>query len=209
MQSLTRWAKRWLKTRADGVAAGAAFESDVRSAILTYMDSPGMRIATVGTVFRTSLLANLEAAAMAGWSDGGGAPSDFPQLELDNIQTVQLFNMPDFMIAIREARDELRKGNDVMNTLMARLGLWVRSVRATYTRFLSLARGKSKAAMVTWKVGPTDHCVTCQQLNGQRHRLEWFTSRNFIPQQPGASMVCGGWRCLCRLVDDSGATVTL
>ncbi len=213
MNTLTRWANRWLKTRADGIAAGATFEREVRSAILTFMDTPGMRIATVGKIFRISLEANLEAAAIAGWSDGGGEPSDFPDLELANIQTVQLGSMPDFMIAIREARDELRKGNEVMNALMDRLGLWVRSVRATYTRFLSLARGKSKAAMVEWRLGPTDHCIgtgnSCTWLNGQRHRLEWFISRNFIPQQPGASMVCGGWRCLCFLVDDSGAVVTL
>ncbi len=206
---LQTWAKRWLKTRADGIGAASAFEGDARHAILTYMSTPGMRINTVGKTFRTSLLANLEAAAMAGWADGGGQTAGFPDLELANIQTVQLGSMPDFMVAIREARDELRKGNEVMNTLMARLGLWVRSVRATYTRFLSLARGKSKAAMATWEIGPTDHCVTCQRLNGQRHRLEWFTSRNYIPQQPGAAMVCGGWRCLCRLVDDGGAVVTL
>lgn len=57
----------------------------------------------------------------------------------------------------------------------------------------------------TWVYGDTDHCDTCQKLNGQRHRLRWFTERGFIPQQNGSeTLECGGWRCQCTIVDDEG-----
>ena len=63
--------------------------------------------------------------------------------------------------------------------------------------------------MVTWRLGQTEqHCETCADLNGQRHRLDWFTERGYIPRENGsATLACGGWRCDCALFGDDGEQV--
>lgn len=57
----------------------------------------------------------------------------------------------------------------------------------------------------TWQYGDTDHCDTCAGLNGQRHKLRWFTSRGYLPQENGsATLDCHGFHCQCVIVDDKG-----
>lgn len=86
-----------------------------------------------------------------------------------------------------------------------RLVLWVRAMEML--RALGLASAKANM-MVTWRVGDTEHCATCASLNGKRRRWKWFTSREYIPQQPGSdTLECGGYNCQCVLRDDKGKQV--
>lgn len=112
--------------------------------------------------------------------------------------------LADAMAAVvREPDLDTRRGME--RAIFERLKTWVASLR--------VLGGKAKASalanrMVTWIYGDTDHCRTCERLNGKRHRLSWFTSREYIPQEPGSgSLECGGWRCQCVLVDDDGDQV--
>ncbi len=70
-----------------------------------------------------------------------------------------------------------------------------------------IGQGKSSIianAMGTWRRGRTkEGCATCIRLDGTRHRVKWFTSRNFIPQSNGASMECKGMKCRCRIIGDN------
>lgn len=64
--------------------------------------------------------------------------------------------------------------------------------------------------MLTWTLGDTEqHCDTCQSLDGQRHRASWYSSRGYYPRKPGSATDCGGWRCDCSLIDDSGEEFTI
>lgn len=90
--------------------------------------------------------------------------------------------------------------------MLARFDKWVQSLRDIGSQ------GKASALknkMVTWRLGATeDHCPTCNRLDGQRHRFSWFMDRGYRPQENGSeSLSCGGWNCLCTLVDDDGKTV--
>lgn len=89
--------------------------------------------------------------------------------------------------------------------ITARMMLWVRAAEDLEAQGFASAK---KNMMVTWRYGDTDHCETCQSLNGKRRRLSWFTSRGYYPRQVGSeTLECGGWRCQCKLVDDSGKQV--
>ncbi len=90
-------------------------------------------------------------------------------------------------------------------TINDRIGQWGESLRNLY----SLAKANAqKNVSVTWEFGDTDHCDTCQSLNGQRHRLKWFLDKGYIPQENGSQTLdCHGFHCQCELVDDEGNTV--
>lgn len=107
----------------------------------------------------------------------------------------------DFAQAVIDAR-----GDDLAaEAVRGRVDTWAASARALAT--LACMSAKQNQA-VTWKYGETEaHCSTCASLNGKRHRMSWFIERDYIPQQPGAAMECGGWRCLCTLTDSEGNQV--
>lgn len=96
--------------------------------------------------------------------------------------------------------DEKTAARDAM---LDRVDIWVQSVQTIGG--LGLAAAKENA-MGTWVLGSTEeHCDVCNDLADQRHRLKWFTSRGFIPQQPGSdTLTCRGYNCLCHIEDDDG-----
>lgn len=60
-----------------------------------------------------------------------------------------------------------------------------------------------KNGMYEWVLGNTEqHCRTCKALDGQRHRMKTYFSRNLIPQSD--ILECGGWHCDCKLIQVFG-----
>lgn len=51
--------------------------------------------------------------------------------------------------------------------------------------------------MWVWDESIEQHCVDCERLNGQVHRLSQWTSRGWVPQ--GDRLKCGGFKCGCKL----------
>ncbi len=90
-------------------------------------------------------------------------------------------------------------------TINDRISQWGASLRNLY----SLAKANAqRKVMVTWHYGDTDHCATCQSLNGQRHKLGWFLDNGYIPQENGSDTLdCHGFNCQCELVNDDGETI--
>jgi len=109
--------------------------------------------------------------------------------------------------ALDDSQNEARQ-----NAILERVNLWGRAMQSLGDE--GRASG-SKNVMVTWQLGETEvHCqsgagkVGCAELSGKRHKIKWFTSRGYIPRKPGNDKItCGGWRCECRLVSDSGAVI--
>jgi hypothetical protein len=90
--------------------------------------------------------------------------------------------------------------------IQERIGLWAGALRD----LSGLGKASALANMlVTWQLGATElHCRVCNRLDGQRHRLKWFTGRGYIPQENGSEKLdCGGWRCLCTLRDTKGKVI--
>ncbi|MCR4308385.1 MAG: hypothetical protein NUV80_07590, partial [Candidatus Berkelbacteria bacterium] len=64
--------------------------------------------------------------------------------------------------------------------------------------------------MLTWRLGQTEvHCTTCLELNGKKHKAQWYIDNDYIPRKPGANLECNGYNCDCDLVDSSGKVYTL
>jgi hypothetical protein len=51
-----------------------------------------------------------------------------------------------------------------------------------------------------WIFGDTDHCTTCEQLNGTvAFESEWEKSGIYPQRPPNDMLSCGGWNCQCTL----------
>lgn len=51
-----------------------------------------------------------------------------------------------------------------------------------------------------WVYGDTEHCETCQALNGIVAPASTWMQLSIHPQEPPNDILeCGGWRCQCRL----------
>lgn len=172
-----------------------------------------MRRARAAREHRALISDIAERAYIAGLAVGG---VDEPDLSRDERREIaawireQHSHVDGFWLAVaelRRARQTLsRRGYaNERRRLMDRVTLWEHALRALIGLALAAAQ---RNMMVTWRYGDTSHCDTCARLHGQRHRLRWFTSRGYIPQQPGSTTLqCGGWRCRCTLVDDRGKVV--
>lgn len=125
---------------------------------------------------------------------------------VDEWLTEQISHIAEFALAVSDAAKA--KGEDkqaAQDTIDNRLSFWVRSMETLQTMGEASAQ---KNMMVTWKYGETEHCETCQNLNGKRRRWKWFTDRGYIPQEPGSDTLdCHGYNCQCQLVNDKGKVV--
>lgn len=86
-----------------------------------------------------------------------------------------------------------------------RIDVWANSLSALGATGRASAQ---KNEMGEWEYGPTEHCPTCERLNGQRHRMKWWVSKGYIPRQPGSAMLeCKGFNCQCRIKNDKDETI--
>jgi hypothetical protein len=143
-----------------------------------------------------------------GWVDGGGKIEDMPDDvlsgELRGLLTTYAPRLWDWL---RTVYDEIRedKETDKRAEVDRRIRHWVNGLRAWYNEMKMRAINRKTSKMGTWEQGPTEEgCDTCGWLNGQRHTMNWYFSKGYIPRKPGASMDCGGYECLCKIVDDDG-----
>lgn len=125
---------------------------------------------------------------------------------VDEWLSEQISHIAEFALAVSDASKA--KGEDkqaAQDAIDNRLSFWVRSMETLQTMGEASAQ---KNMMVTWRYGETEHCETCQSLNGKRRRWGWFTERGYIPQEPGSdTLECGGYNCQCQLVSDKGKVV--
>lgn len=198
----------------------------VSSVVQTYLDDITRDFQDVlagdllGSEARRRHRANIKESAPLAYAEGlkeGGADG----LELDDEEKAVIQSWIDNQLSyvggLWDSIDKL--ANDYENAMInrqayeagrlglyERIGLWGNALREL------AGQGKSSALKnmpVTWKLGATEeHCRTCNRLNGKRHKLNWFVSRDYIPQaQASDTLECGGWRCQCTLVDDKGKQI--
>ena len=128
------------------------------------------------------------------WEEGGGDVAEAKPDELSKIQDwtkEQQSHVNDFA-------DWLTNKDSDLDAVPDRVALWA----AAYESYLNDIKTAAMGDQVgEWKYGDTEHCDTCLELNGQRHRVSWFKDQNYYPQKPGADMDCGGYRCQCEVVN--------
>lgn len=152
----------------------------------------------LGRLLRSLVKEATEAAYVEALREADVEIDDTAMQEIDELYLTQEDFIPDFADAIMVAKAQ----PDMRARIDERAGMWAQSVAGAK---MAGRANASKAEMVTWHLGRTEeHCETCTQLNGQRHRRSWFQVRRYFPRMPGAAMDCGGFNCLCTLTPDKG-----
>lgn len=157
--------------------------------------------------FRRSHKALIRSLAPEAYAEGlreGGVSQD--EMDDEDAATVrdwiaeQVSHVNDFAAWL--ASGDPRNSEDKRRQMAERVALWVQAL----DNLGALGRASAKAnQMGVWRMGDTEHCDTCRELNGARHRLKWFTSKGYIPREVGsATLDCGGYNCQCGIYSESG-----
>lgn len=116
------------------------------------------------------------------------------ETQLQGIIDGEFSHVEQFITDVETARDT----GAPIDPLLSRAQLWAgRYADVVNQSILATAEPKDK---YEWIYGDTQHCTTCEALNGLvASAAEWEQS-GFRPQSPPNDMLeCGGWRCQCRL----------
>lgn len=86
-----------------------------------------------------------------------------------------------------------------IDPLLQRAQLWANRWNDAYNHAKQLIASMFGERMI-WVYGDTDHCDTCLSLNGIVAFASEWEQLNVRPQNPpNPLLICGGWRCQCRL----------
>lgn len=164
-----------------------------------------LRSGAMSRRMRELVIASGEAVYVEGLREGGG-DGELEKTDRDAVrdwtlsQTAHINDFVDAAIAVAKLKGDEKTA--ARNAILDRVRLWVDNLNLLG----QLAAGSVKDPMVTWEWSPEkEHCNTCAQLNGKRHKLSWFVEKGYIPQERGSeTLECGGWECGCKLIDDKG-----
>lgn len=80
-----------------------------------------------------------------------------------------------------------------------RAHMWANRYNDAYNQAMLLI-AKLLGDNLEWVYGDTDHCPTCEALNGIVASADDWIASGVQPQQPpNYALECGGWRCGCAL----------
>lgn len=194
-----------IKAGDDLPSISAEYHNKITVALVSYFE--GGSIVSSRNSFKRAMVDAFGAAFDVGWLDGGGElPVDENALDWFNARVSTEFgHIEELFLQARELRRE--DNFDYFTWITSRADGYTRSVLAIYNSGNMLAQ---KNKILIWRLGNTEkHCGTCANLDGQAHRASWYLARNYIPRQPGAAMLCGGYYCDCKLEDKEGNVITL
>ena len=171
--------------------------------------------------FRTAAIENLPAAFWNGYAESAGEV-DYSDSDAGDWMAAKLESELGFIgelfVSLKQLRDQFWRGEVDSDGLRDEVKTRVDGYAATLesVRVAGKMWG-SKNQMLEWELGNTEqHCESkngrfgCANLDGTAHRAKWYLARDLIPRKPGASQVCGGWQCDCKLKNvKTGEYITL
>lgn len=167
--------------------------------------------ATLRSDLRAAAKEYLKRAFVTGYLETSGA-EDETEIEADDLAWIKARITQEYGFISQLVKD--MRATDVSGMTKSEIRSITEARAEGYRRTLHAVynEGRLRGArnqLLTWHYGDTQHCDTCQKLNGKKHRAKWYVDRNYIPARPGADMDCGGYQCQCYLTDKSGERFTL
>lgn len=172
-----------------------AFRRNIRSAIRGLW-SGAITKRQAQSSFNQSIERNLERAWIEGAAECGIQPDELTTEELiarDDFIANQVDLSPNF---INDIAAQSKANGGRLTPLLQRGEMWVNQYDSARGQSEALACANEKRV---WRLGRTEHCATCQALNGQVRRLS-FWQNNVMPRSaPNDKLICRGFRCQCTL----------
>lgn len=188
------------KAAGDLASVNSVYHDAITKALIAYFE--GGSLASSRNAFKKAVAVAFLDAFELGWTDGGGTiPIDADAMDWLAAQQESEFGHIDELF--QQAKTLKKEPDfDFFAWATERADGYTNTTQAIYNAGMMWA---NKSMMGTWKLGNTErHCSTCSSLDGKRHKLSWYISRNYIPRKPGAAMKCGGYWCDCGIYNDNG-----
>lgn len=211
-------AVRWLDTHGIGLKARSvdAIRADYRRAIIGAMTdyvTSHDRATAYKSIYKKAATEVLPEAFYTGYADAGGDRNKV-DTDADEWLTARMNQeigfIDDLFVSLKQLRDQFWAEEITAGDLRDEVANRAEGYTATFDAVYNAgAMWGDKNQMLMWQYGDTEHCDTCQKLNGQSHKAKWYLARDYIPRKPGAAMDCGGYRCQCVLLNKDGDEVTL
>lgn len=101
--------------------------------------------------------------------------------------------IPLMTVAVKQASAE---------AIVERAGQWAETLKAfKLDGYVKGAELGGDDPYVEWVYGETEHCDTCNELNGRKELLSWFLLNGYVPRQPASETLdCRGYNCKCKLI---------
>lgn len=159
------------------------------------------------SVFVDSLLVLVDEQLTRAWNEGMRKNELDPEQDmidewqqvLDEAKLSELDYVDDFAREIvQTSRDDIANDSNNLPLLLARADTWAnRYTDIVNLAVITTAGGKNR---LVWTFGDTEHCDTCQKLNGiVAFASEWQLAGVQPQSPPNAQLDCGGWHCACTL----------
>lgn len=150
------------------------------------------------TIFGDLIMGQLTKAWYEGMAVNDVPPEDLTdewKFMLDDIIRVEKDSVFPFA-------DEIAAASQLTGTsidpFLSRVFIW--SNRYEDVRNQAILATAEEKTKLEWIFGDTDHCTTCEQLNGIIAYAREWNEAGLRPQNPpNGALECGGWRCQCRL----------
>lgn len=142
-------------------------------------------------VFRSAVENSIEQAWREGAQECSIQPDEATVKEL-TARDEFIFNqsdlVPNFLGDVRALN---KKNGGQLTPHLQRAEMWINQYSSAKQQSEALACANEKRI---WRVGRTEHCLTCRVLNGQVRRLS-FWKNNVMPRNaPNNKLICKGFR---------------
>lgn len=181
--------------RKDYNSTKESFTDDIR-AIIADATEGSISKTTFSARMRSTLTKYGKLAYLDGLNEGGVETDELDEDGQSEVATILAANsgyVSDLATSIYNDKDTVDAD--------ARAPLWANKSLSDFYAYGLMSADSN--GMYEWQLGSTEeHCADCLAMNGQRHRLKDYASRDLIP--PTRKTKCGGWRCDCGLEKTKG-----
>lgn len=131
------------------------------------------------------------------WRDDG---NELPLPDyLANAAEEAILNQYDFVDQFYRDIVDARIDETPLDALLARVDMWANRWQEAYNNAVALMAIENGDKLI-WVYGDTEHCDTCNRLNGiVAYASDWDELGVHPQQAPNEHLDCGGWRCGCSL----------
>lgn len=134
------------------------------------------------------------------WEDSGETSHylpDYLQSALDSFISTQ--SNFDYIYQYYKDVIDARVDQTPIDPLLSRADMWATRYNEAYNHATALIVSENGGNLI-WHFGDTDHCTTCEQLDGLVAYASEWEQLGVRPQNaPNDLLECGGWRCQCTL----------
>ena len=184
----------WVETGADRTKTVAYFDRVLNGAVLGLYRGDIGREEFVDELFRL-----LDEQYRRAWNEGMRENDLDPQRDMkpewEAVLQDAIAGQLDYVEPFADAILAAKEAGTPVGPLQSRVSLWSNGYNAIVQLSIITTRPDDR---YRWEVGPTEHCSTCEALNGIVATAKDWQESGYAPQ--GRMLECGGYRCQCRWV---------